>query len=129
MCEIMRRALASAKPFRLAKFQALNRAHHPALAHASGQQQTASATIVCAGTGVVKPYRFTFQRSPALRMRSAVILRASAYSSDLPAHELLKDQFAETFAQCRKLDGYMQANAGRKIRIAAFFGDTPVKAE
>ncbi|CDL60249.1 Lhr-like helicases [Klebsiella pneumoniae IS39] len=131
MCEIMRQALASAKPFRLAKFQA--RATERIIQHwrmHQGNSKTASATIVCAGTGSGKTLSFYL---PALTSLADEICRNSARKVRIlaiyPRTELLKDQFAETFAQCRKLDGYMQANAGRKIRIAAFFGDTPVKAE
>jgi ATP-dependent helicase YprA (DUF1998 family) len=95
-----------------------------------GNSKTASATIVCAGTGSGKTLSFYL---PALTSLADEICRNPARKVRIlaiyPRTELLKDQFAETFAQCRKLDGYMQANAGRKIRIAAFFGDTPVKAE
>lgn len=131
MCEIMRQALASDKPFRLAQFQvdSTERIIQCWRKH-QGYNETASATIVCAGTGSGKTLSFYL---PALTSLADEICRDSSRKVRIlaiyPRTELLKDQFAETFAQCRKLDKYMQENAGRKIRIAAFFGDTPVKVE
>lgn len=84
-------------------------------------------SIVCAGTGSGKTLAFYLPAMTALvgdlakdatpRVRILAIY---------PRRELLKDQFMETWSQCRKLDGLVQSQANRKIRIGAFFGDTLV---
>lgn len=130
-CDIMRQALASDKPFLLAGFQvrATERIMQCWLEH-QVKSNTASGTIVCAGTGSGKTLSFYL---PALTRLAEEICnnpeRKVRILAIYPRKELLKDQFAETFSQCRKLDEFMLMAAGRKIRIGAFFGDTPVKAE
>ncbi len=131
VCDIMRQALVSDKPFLLAGFQvrATERIMQCWLDH-QVKSNTASGTIVCAGTGSGKTLSFYL---PALTRLAEEICnnpeRKVRILAIYPRKELLKDQFAETFSQCRKLDEFMLTAAGRKIRIGAFFGDTPVKAE
>ncbi|WP_447874303.1 protein DpdJ [Serratia fonticola] len=130
-CEIMHHALASDKPFYLAGFQVRSTERITNLwRQHSRRSDTASGTIVCAGTGSGKTLSFYL---PALTSLAEEICtdprRKVRILAIYPRKELLKDQFAETFAQCRKLDACMLAAAGRKIRIGAFFGDTPTKAE
>jgi hypothetical protein len=131
VCDIMRQALASDKSFLLAGFQvrSTERIMQCWQDH-KVKNDTASGTIICAGTGSGKTLSFYL---PALTRLAEEICsnpeRKVRILAIYPRKELLKDQFAETFSQCRKLDDYMLTAAGRKIRIGAFFGDTPVKAE
>jgi hypothetical protein len=86
----------------------------------------ASGTIVCAGTGSGKTLSFYL---PALSMLAADVCEQPGHRVRVlaiyPRKELLKDQFMESWLQCRKLDSLLLAKAGRKLRIGAFFGDTP----
>ncbi|WP_029866501.1 protein DpdJ [Pseudomonas taeanensis] len=86
----------------------------------------ASGTIVCAGTGSGKTLSFYL---PGLASLVANLLSNATPRVRIlaiyPRNELLKDQFMEAWGQCRKLDGLMQAEIGRKIRIGALYGDTP----
>lgn len=131
MCDIMRHALASKSTFKLSGFQveATKRILQSWRRHRKGVD-AASGTIVCAGTGSGKTLAFYLPaitslaedicQDPHARVRILAIY---------PRKELLKDQFAETFAQCRKLDAYLQQNGTRKIRIGAYFGDTPMRPD
>lgn len=86
----------------------------------------ATGTIVCAGTGSGKTLSFYL---PALSMLAADVCAQPDYRVRVlaiyPRKELLKDQFMESWFQCRKLDTLLQAKTGRKLRIGAYFGDTP----
>lgn len=123
---IMRAALEPVDVFRLAEFQkqAAERIIQFWRRH-TGNVDSASGTIVCAGTGSGKTLSFYL---PALTSLANEICRnPKAHVRILaiyPRKELLKDQFAETYAQCRKLDGLLQAEGGRKIRIGSYYGDT-----
>ncbi|QYJ70314.1 DEAD/DEAH box helicase [Shewanella sp. FJAT-51649] len=92
----------------------------------SQPRRTPSGTIVCAGTGSGKTLSFYLPALTALaaeieQQRTSRVRILAIY----PRKELLKDQFNETWLQCRKLDDVLLPAAGRKIRIAALFGDTP----
>ncbi len=85
---------------------------------------TASGTVVCAGTGSGKTLAFYL---PALAF-IAGSLDNSAWVRALaiyPRNELLKDQFTEAFAQCRRLRGVLP----RAVRLGALFGPTPRRAD
>jgi hypothetical protein len=87
-------------------------------------RSTASGTVVCAGTGSGKTLAFYL---PALAF-IAGSLDASAWVQALaiyPRNELLKDQFTEAFAQCRRLRGVLP----RAVRLGALFGPTPRRAD
>jgi len=96
--------------------------------HSSPSYQVAgpTGTIICAGTGSGKTLSFYLPAltkivgdictKPDKRVRILAIY---------PRKELLKDQFMETWSQCRKLDSLMNREVGRKVRIGAYFGDTP----
>jgi ATP-dependent Lhr-like helicase len=98
--------------------------------HQANRKGPQTGTIVCAGTGSGKTLSFYI---PALSQLASDVCQDSSRRVRVlaiyPRKELLKDQFMETWRQCRKLDGLTQGAAGRKIRIAAFFGDTPWDAE
>jgi len=83
-------------------------------------------TIVCAGTGSGKTLSFYL---PTLSMLAADVCAQPCHRVRVlaiyPRKELLKDQFMESWLQCRKLDTLLLAKAGRKLRIGAYFGDTP----
>lgn len=93
-------------------------------------KQSITGTIVCAGTGSGKTMSFYLPgltalvdhltQNPQLSVRILAIY---------PRQELLKDQFYETWKQCRNLDEYAQQKIGRKIRIGSFFGITPKSIE
>src|SRR5262249_37446246 len=42
-----------------------------------------------------------------------------------PRNELLRDQFAEIYEECRHLDGLLQRAGRRPLRIGCLFGGTP----
>ncbi|WP_035387131.1 protein DpdJ [Ferrimonas senticii] len=92
----------------------------------SQPMRTPSGTIVCAGTGSGKTLSFYL---PALTALAADIVAERTERVRIlaiyPRKELLKDQFNETWQQCRKLDPLLTQAAGRKICIGALFGDTP----
>lgn len=85
----------------------------------------ASATIVCAGTGSGKTLSFYL---PAITKLAANLLQDAQYRVRIlaiyPRKELLKDQFAETYKEARKLDNYLRSKGRRKISIGTFYGDT-----
>lgn len=85
----------------------------------------ARGTIVCAGTGTGKTISFYL---PTL-MHIARNMNADNFwvqaLAIYPRNELLKDQFTEAYNQARKLDSITLQKHGRKIRIGAFYGDTP----
>ena len=89
------------------------------------------ATLVSAGTGSGKTLAFYL---PALARVASHIQRDAATSRWVkilalyPRNELLKDQFAEVYAQARRLDGSLAAQGLRKIVIGTFFGPTPYSA-
>ena len=89
------------------------------------QASGVTGTIVCAGTGSGKTLSFYL---PALAMLAGDICvnpgNRVRILAVYPRKELLKDQFMETWCQCRKLDSLMNREAGRKLRIGAYFGDT-----
>ncbi|PKH01374.1 hypothetical protein CXF72_17020 [Psychromonas sp. MB-3u-54] len=85
----------------------------------------ASATIVCAGTGSGKTLSFYL---PAMTKLAFELLQDDSKRVRIlaiyPRKELLKDQFAETYKEARKLDEYLQSQGKRKITIGTFYGDT-----
>jgi ATP-dependent helicase Lhr and Lhr-like helicase len=86
----------------------------------------ASATIICAGTGSGKTLAFYL---PVLSCLAASLVRDKEARVRVlaiyPRKELLKDQFSETWEQCRKLDQQLKNAGARKVRIGALFGETP----
>jgi hypothetical protein len=81
--------------------------------------------IVGAGTGTGKTLSFYL---PALTHLAGLVRPGSHWTKALalyPRNELLKDQFAETYAQARKLDGVLAGTGTRKLLIGAYFGPTP----
>ena len=127
--QAMRQLMQPLDGFRLSGFQARSTVrickawqYH---SHPSKQGVTATGTIVCAGTGSGKTLSFYL---PALSMLVGDICNNPGDRVRIlaiyPRKELLKDQFMETWSQCRKLDKMMNQKVGRKLRIGAYFGDT-----
>jgi hypothetical protein len=83
--------------------------------------RTNRGTIVGAGTGSGKTLAFYL---PAL---SHVVTAQRGHGTRVlaiyPRIELLRDQFAETYREARRLDGL--TDFGRPVRIAALYGSTP----
>ncbi|MET4483770.1 hypothetical protein ABIB66_008341 [Bradyrhizobium sp. F1.13.3] len=124
-----RRAIASliesyGAQFKLARFQVA------AAARILGgfESPRSLATLVSAGTGSGKTLAFYL---PALARVASHIQRDATTSRWVkilalyPRNELLKDQFAEVYAQARRLDGSLVGRGLRKILIGTFFGPTP----
>jgi len=84
-------------------------------------------SIVCAGTGSGKTMSFYLPGLTAL-VDNLCYYKASGVQilAIYPRQELLKDQFYETWKQCRELDDYTQQKIGRKLRIGTMFGVTPI---
>lgn len=114
--------------YRLAAFQV--RATRRIL-HGLTERRT-SGTLVSAGTGSGKTLAFylpAMARVATLRLdrtggRSWVKLLAI-----YPRTELLRDQFAEVYAEARRLDPMLGARSAGKVRIGALFAETPTNAK
>lgn len=108
--------------FRLASFQV--RAAERIAASLGARQKTG--TLVSAGTGSGKTLAFYL---PAIgRITSHVMRDPSPWVKALalyPRNELLRDQFAEIYEECRHLDGLLQRAGRRPLRIGCLFGGTP----
>ncbi|RYG89397.1 MAG: DEAD/DEAH box helicase [Alphaproteobacteria bacterium] len=110
--------------FKLANFQ-INAAKRILAGLAQARSQ---ATLVSAGTGSGKTLAFYL---PALARVAFHIQRDKPGSRWVkvlalyPRNELLKDQFAEVYAQARALDASLAAKGRRKILIGTLFGPTP----
>lgn len=89
-------------------------------------QSPTSATVICAGTGSGKTLAFYL---PALtHLAGSIESDASSWTRALalyPRNELLKDQFAETLRQIRKVNPLLAEKGKRGLVIGAFFGPTP----
>ena len=113
--------------FRLAEFQA--RATQRVLEGLAGGRS--SGTLVSAGTGSGKTLAFylpAMARVAALRIRRGYSRGWVKLLAIYPRTELLRDQFAEVYAEARRLDGLLDARGAGKIRIGALFGETPQSA-
>ncbi len=87
-----------------------------------------SGTIITAGTGSGKTIAFYL---PALLAISDQVNPNDFWTKTLavyPRNELLKDQFAEAYQQCRRLDEVLLESNRRPILIGALFGSTPTEA-
>lgn len=100
-----------------------------AVGHGLVNQSLSSATVICAGTGSGKTLAFYL---PALtHLAGSIESDASSWTRALalyPRNELLKDQFAETLRQIRKVNPLLVAKGKRGLVIGAFFGPTPDRA-
>lgn len=122
--------LAPINNYKLAGFQVRSseRIIHGWRKHKSSNvPKTVSGTIVCAGTGSGKTLSFYLPAMTSL-LRDVVEDNSNRVRilAIYPRKELLKDQFLETYLQARKLDNLLEScNVNRKIRIGAYYGDTP----
>jgi len=111
----------------LAEFQ--SRATHRILEGLAARRS--NGTLVSAGTGSGKTLAFylpAMARVGALRMRQGHGKCWVKLLAIYPRTELLRDQFAEVYAEARRLDGLLQRRGAGKIRIGTLFGETPEKA-
>jgi len=119
----IRALLEHQKDLRLAGFQV--RATTRVLQASQERSIHAAGSIICAGTGSGKTLAFYL---PALTALSNELIEDPSSRVRIlaiyPRRELLKDQFMETWSQCRKLDDLLKSHSRRKISIGAFFGDT-----
>lgn len=94
------------------------------------QQRSLSGTLVSAGTGSGKTLAFylpalswlAHQRVQQPQSRGARVLAL------YPRNELLKDQLAEVYDQCRTFDAWVARHGGRPLRVGVLYGDTPYTA-
>lgn len=94
------------------------------------ETRTCTGTLVSAGTGSGKTLAFYL---PALSWLASQRVQAPATRGVrvlalYPRNELLKDQLAEVYGQCRKFDGWITRQGGRPLRVGVLYGDTPTKA-
>lgn len=85
-------------------------------------------TLVSSGTGSGKTLAFylpAIARIGALRIRHRTNTGWVKVLAIYPRTELLRDQFAEVYAEARRLDELLNSRGGGKIRIGALFGETP----
>jgi superfamily II DNA or RNA helicase len=116
-----------AADYRLAEFQ--SRATRRILEGLAARRS--SGTLVSAGTGSGKTLAFylpAMARVGSLRLRQGQGASWVKLLAIYPRTELLRDQFAEVYAEARRLDGLLQKRGVGKIRIGAFFGETPESA-
>lgn len=87
-----------------------------------------SGTVVCAGTGSGKTLAFYL---PAIGHIAETLDRNDWVRclAIYPRNELLKDQFTEAYAQCRRLREVLKRAGRRPIRLGALFGPTPRRAD
>lgn len=110
--------------FLLSDFQSQATAH----LRANLGSSSSGGTIVCTGTGSGKTLAFYL---PSL-MRIVKLMSKDSFWTQVvaiyPRNVLLTDQFTEAYRQARHLDGVAVKYRGRKIRIGAFYGPTPLAA-
>ena len=97
----------------------------------SGARGASTGTLVSAGTGSGKTLAFYLPAMARVGMLRVTQGRGAGWVKLLaiyPRNELLRDQFAEVYAEARRLDRLLQARGAGKIRIGALFGETPEKA-
>lgn len=91
------------------------------------QQRSLTGTLVSAGTGSGKTLAFylpalswlVHQRVQQPQSRGVRVLAL------YPRNELLKDQLAEVYDQCRNFDAWVARRGGRPLRVGVLYGDTP----
>lgn len=92
-------------------------------------EQRSRGMIVTVGTGSGKTLAFYL---PALA-HLATLVRSGEYWTKAvaiyPRNELLKDQFAEAYDECRRYDQQLEQLGRRKLTIGAFFGPTSRNAD
>ena len=93
------------------------------------EARSCTGTLVSAGTGSGKTLAFYL---PALSWLAAQRVQAPGTRGVrvlalYPRNELLKDQLAEVYGQCRKFDSWITRQGGRPLRVGVLYGETPNK--
>lgn len=88
---------------------------------------TRTGTLVSAGTGSGKTLAFYL---PALAWLAQQRIESKKGPSVrvlalYPRNELLKDQLAEVYDQCRKFDDWIASHGGSPLRVGVLYGETP----
>lgn len=88
---------------------------------------TRTGTLVSAGTGSGKTLAFYLPALAWLAQRRVAEPRTRAVRvlALYPRNELLKDQLAEVYEQCRKFDGWIGERGGSALRVGVLYGETP----
>ena len=116
--------LGRGETYRLAEFQ--SRSTQRMLEGLSARRT--SGTLISAGTGSGKTLAFylpAMARVGSLRVHQGSGAGWVKLLAIYPRTELLRDQFAEVYSEARRLDDFVGKREAGKIRIGAFFGDTP----
>ena len=88
-------------------------------------EQWSRGMIVTVGTGSGKTLAFYL---PALSHLATLVRNGEYWTKAIaiyPRNELLKDQFAEAYRECRRYDAQLIALGRRKLTIGAFFDPSP----
>lgn len=90
-----------------------------------------SGTLVSAGTGSGKTLAFYMPALAWLAQRRLAEpnSRPVRVLALYPRNELLKDQLAEVYDQCRKFDDWIGARGGSPLRVGVLYGETPRKLQ
>ncbi|ODV42719.1 hypothetical protein AWV79_24165 [Cupriavidus sp. UYMMa02A] len=88
---------------------------------------TRTGTLVSAGTGSGKTLAFYLPALAWLAQRRVATPNARAVRvlALYPRNELLKDQLAEVYEQCRKFDDWIGERGGSALRVGVLYGETP----
>ncbi|MBU9642350.1 protein DpdJ [Burkholderia gladioli] len=89
-------------------------------------QHKRAGTLVSAGTGSGKTLAFYLPALAWLAQQRVESPKASVRVLALyPRNELLKDQLAEVYEQCRKFDDWTASRGGAALRVGVLYGETP----
>lgn len=88
---------------------------------------TLTGTLVSAGTGSGKTLAFYLPALAWLAQRRVASPKSQSVRvlALYPRNELLKDQLAEVYDQCRKFDDWIASQGGSGLRVGVLYGETP----
>jgi RAD3-like DEAD/DEAH box helicase/helicase-like protein len=94
------------------------------------ERRVVEGTLIGAGTGSGKTLAFYI---PALSWLTKEVVQNDHQGVQIlavyPRNELLKDQFAEVYSQCRRFDEFLAQHGKRRLTIGVLYGDTPYTAK